>query len=1206
MKSRVPLLLLLLLSIGVVALFFFRRSNADSPLPLPPPDRYAEMVSAFYTGTIALIVQDPTRPEANLKRATEIVPDEPAAWANLGLVYLRLPTQMEEAKRCLEKAQSLAPNSGEIEALLGHLKNKQGQIPEAIAHFRRAVELNSRNLYARYALAELIDRQRDSNYENDYQQQIEGILTIEPRNLRALLELVRIAAQRKDSQALGRAVTALDAEATQWTPRQKESLEGLKAEVKSDNLSAVGGRVLGVTNLIVANPNYRKSANALRPPANTIGVPLEQFLRLPSPSPTAAAADAALTFQDEKIAGGDGEKFVLARFLVLSPEVSSSVGQNFRLNPRPEGKGALLLAGKDSLKIITEGKTITLPLPGGNGTKSLSPDGVAVGDINYDFRMDLAVAGAGGLRLFVQQDDGTFRDTTARTGLPTAMVNAPLYGVWTADTDLDGDLDLIVGQQENGTQTLQNNGDGTFKPLNQFEEIKALRGFAWADVDGDGDSDAALLDKAGKVHVRVNERSGLFTARVLPAEVGTSAAICAGDMDHDGIVDFILLQANGAVLRLSDKSDGSAWDMGEIARWEGFNGKTPVGSTHLLVADLDNNGGLDLLASSQKSGQAWLGGTQGEFQPLALPISAGISAIADMNEDGKFDLLALDAEGKPVRKINQSAKNYQWIEVRPRAAYTAPQGGGDNRINSFGVGGEVEIRSALLVQKQIITGATVHFGLGENKLANFARFVWPNGGVQGEFELKAGQQITTSQRLLGSCPWLFAWDGKQMQFVTDFIWRSPLGLKINAQDTAGVAATEDWVKIRRDQLVPKDGFYDLRITAELWETHFFDYLSLMVVDHPADTEIFVDERFAMPPPVFKVFATAPPQPIVRATDDLGNDVTEIVRARDEKYLDTFGRGQYQGVTRSHYVEIELPREAARSGQTFLVANGWIHPTDSSVNVAISQGGHAPPQSLQLEVPDGKGGWKIAKPNLGFPSGKSKTILLDLTGVFEPLPNPPLHKGREPASLRVRLRTNLEIYWDSLQWAVGRPEMALKTQRLSPSTAELRYRGFSKITQANPSSPELPDYDIIQTQAQVWRDLIGYHTRFGDVMELVQKVEDRYIIMNAGDEIALKFAALPSPAPGWVRDYILVGDGWEKDGNYNTTFSKTVLPLPSHSRPEYNTPPGRLEDDPIYRRYPQDWQTYHTRYVTPEAFRNALRSRIQTPPPYGRRGSGGGS
>ena len=41
-----------------------------------------------------------------------------------------------------------------------------------------------------------------------------------------------------------------------------------------------------------------------------------------------------------------------------------------------------------------------------------------------------------------------------------------------------------------------------------------------------------------------------------------------------------------------------------------------------------------------------------------------------------------------------------------------------------------------------------------------------------------------------------------MGLVTDCIWRSPLGLKINAQETAGVMQTADWVKIRGDQLVP--------------------------------------------------------------------------------------------------------------------------------------------------------------------------------------------------------------------------------------------------------------------------------------------------------------------------------------------------------------------------------------------------------------------
>ena len=47
--------------------------------------------------------------------------------------------------------------------------------------------------------------------------------------------------------------------------------------------------------------------------------------------------------------------------------------------------------------------------------------------------------------------------------------------------------------------------------------------------------------------------------------------------------------------------------------------------------------------------------------------------------------------------------------------------------------------------------------------------------------------------------------------------------------------------------LPRDGFYDLRITGELWETYYYDSLRLMTVDHPAGTEIFTDERFVVPP-----------------------------------------------------------------------------------------------------------------------------------------------------------------------------------------------------------------------------------------------------------------------------------------------------------------------------------------------------------------------
>ena len=96
------------------------------------------------------------------------------------------------------------------------------------------------------------------------------------------------------------------------------------------------------------------------------------------------------------------------------------------------------------------------------------------------------------------------------------------------------------------------------------------------------------------------------------------------------------------------------------------------------------------------------------------------------------------------------------------------------------------------------------------------------------------------------------------------------------------------------------------------------------------------------------------------------------------------------------------------------------------------------------------------------------------------------------------------------------------------------------------------------------------------------------MMNAGDEMSFKFAAPIAPPEGWVRDFVLVGDGWVKDGDFNTTFSKTVLPLPSHDRPDYTNAPGRLEDDPVYMRHSSDWQEYHTRYITPERFQNALR------------------
>ena len=138
--------------------------------------------------------------------------------------------------------------------------------------------------------------------------------------------------------------------------------------------------------------------------------------------------------------------------------------------------------------------------------------------------------------------------------------------------------------------------------------------------------------------------------------------------------------------------------------------------------------------------------------------------------------------------------------------------------------------------------------------------------------------------------------------------------------------------------MPHDGYYDLRITAELWEVYYYDYLALMTVDHPVGTEIFVDERFVIPPSKLGLTAVSTPHKIARAIDDTGQDVTDIVEhARRQSYLDSFGRGQYQGITRDHYLEVDLGDDAPKSGPLYLIAQGSIHPTDSSINVAVTPG-----------------------------------------------------------------------------------------------------------------------------------------------------------------------------------------------------------------------------------------------------------------------------
>ncbi|MBI2803561.1 MAG: VCBS repeat-containing protein [Planctomycetes bacterium] len=1175
----VVIVLLLIASGAGFATYWFRVRQAALPGPGTPA--YQAYRRAFQVGVAALEAGREELARPRLTEATALIPGEPAAWANLGLMSLR-KNDLQQAEKDLKKAHALAPDSGEIEALLALLAEKQGRLPEAVAHYRKAIAANPRDLASLFALAETISREGGVGSEAEYQKLMEQILQAQPNNLPVLTRRAGAALRNQDQAAFQDTLDRFARLAPDWSALSRKVLAELQQVSKKPNEAIPV--LQDLDRVLKGERSYQRDGFVILPQPAVVGSPIVRFLRLVPPTPGPAAPDRDLTFRIEALsapAKANGLPTALGLAWLFTEKQRKALEQHAAQGVAD----ASALAGFTPTVFVANAKEVRpankaspgFSFPG--GPKGIAPTSASVLPVDWDndLRIDFVLAGAGGLRFWQQRLGGSFDDITGKTGLAADILNGEYHGVWAADIEMDSDLDLIAARRTGAPLLLRNNGDNTFKAFESFAGVKNVRAFAWADLDSDGAPDATFLDDQGRLHVFTNDRSGLFSPWPLPADLGTFVAVTAADINNDGVFDLVALRSDGALMRISDQGQRQAWQVAEIARVP-LEEKAPPGDIALFVEDLDNNGALDILVAGPKSAQIVLGADEPRFITLARSIPLRVLAVHDVNNDGRLDLLGLSAADQPAQALNQSTKKYRWQALRPIANPLA----GDGRINSFGLGGEVEIRSGALVQKHLIHAPVVHFGLGEEDAVDVARIVWPNGAAQYEFAGPSDQLVTAVQRLTTSCPFLFTFDGKGMRFAGDFMWGTPLGMYINGQNIGDFPETTEWLKIPGKHLLPRDGYYDVRVHANLWEADYFDKLALIVVDHPPETEIHVDERFFLTPTKPRLHVTTPVKPVARAWDHHGKDATAEIRAIDGAYLDRCGRGRFQGVTQDHWVEVDLGEDAPRAGPVLLIARGWLHPTNSSINVALGQGKHAAPRPLVLEVPDGKGGWKVGRPALGFPAGKDKTLLIRLDGI----------EGKQ-VSRRFRLRTSMEIYWDFLGYATELDEKLARLQRPAPLSADLRFRGVLAMSRKNDSSPEVPDYYQVIRTAQPWRDLTGYYTRFGDVGELLANVDDRYVIANAGDEIALRFPVPAAPSGGWQRDFIWECDGWTRDGDPNTRFGTGVLPLPAHGVNTDLRPPTRLQDDPVYQRFPADWRNYHTRYVTAHAFARGLR-RLRNP------------
>ena len=1101
----------------------------------------------------------------------ELLPDESIGYGNLAVAHLRLQ-QADTAEEWVKRGIAVAPMDSQLHFILSEVYQLQGQSELAVEAMKEAVRLAPDELEFRYKLVRHYLAQRnDPEAQREAVRHLQELHTRSPVNVVVLLKLTQGLLGQEKLEEVENLCQELMLLLGDTEPEKLKYLtQGITALQQGD-LKIATRNIRIFENVQRASPRYQQGIGELV--TDILGHPIETFspgfkaritAKLSTPidvefvdvteqlgfhnvnSPIETPVAVSLTDYDND---GDLDLYAVAHGLVLYRNTDD------RFEPIEA-----FVAESELRHVVT--------------VADLDKNGI------QDFLLQTPRSGIIHLRPRVDEDGGT---SPLIDQEPTDEQTGVLFHV---DFDHDGDLDLFSSRAN--TTMYRNNGDGggdvTFTDVSEqtfvmsdADNVSPVQRIpsevVSADFDDDGDIDIFVTHKGMGCTLYDNLRQGKLRAvsneTGIPQDVRYFAA-AAGDYDNDGDVDLFLATEDYIYLYYN-RGDGSFVDAPSS---ETSVLDTPP--TFLKNVDYDNDGAVDV----------WVGGDKGMFlfrndgtgtfmepYPLIESVTptgdmilqtAIAGAVGDYDNDGDLDLFFINTDGQLRALQNDGGNQNNWIQVRLEGI-TA----GNNKVNRDGIGSKLEVKVGDLYQLQYVTEQVSHFGLGGFDAADVVRVVWTNGVPQNVVKPQVRQRILEKQVLKGSCPFLYVYDGEHYQFITDLLWRAPLGL-VTSMGFVAPDETKDFVKISGTQIQPKSGKYSIQITEELWETAYFDEVKLIAVDHPEDTDIFVNEQYTPPPfAEFKVYGVSEKRYPKSAVDHNGKDVSDALKVFDYRYAVEHAPGPYQGVVEPHAIILDLGNVPNDTPLT-LFLGGWIFPTDTSINVALFQNPTINPSFPSVAVKDETGKWKTVIDMIGIPAGKNKTITVDLMGKF-------LSEDR-----RVRIETDMQIYWDTAFFTVGTQAVPMEMTTLNPDSADLHYRGFSKMYRPNLHAPQLFDYQKV-TQAAQWRDLAGYYTRYGDVAPLLQEVDDMYVILNAGDEITVEFDAsrLPTLKAGWVRDFILYSDGWDKDGDINTLTSQTVEPLPFHGMSKYPYPETEhYPDDEVHRRYQREYNTRRVEHRLP--------------------------
>jgi tetratricopeptide (TPR) repeat protein len=1129
--------------------------------------------------------------ETEFLKFINLAPDEPLGYANLGLVYLRMG-RYGDAEKQVQIALEKDLQNANIRLIMATIYEYSRRYDEALKILEGTLKYHPEHVRTHYKIARILLQSKNKDkYLDAIVEHLNIVLKFRPANIVARLQLIETFIYLNNSD---QAILHLEELRRQVPDLMQDTLTEYSVVLsllRDSKTKEALVPAITMHNLLKTTALYQAGTMYLIGPGGThIGFPVTQL------SQTLAQQKMEISSSEELI------KFI---------DISSEVGLDIFDDAFPAPPTSQLVCniaigdydGDDDSDIFIcswdidgeeQGNTL-MRNDRGHYTNVTAESGLnyfgkslsaSFADYDNDGKLDLFVCNDGPNLLYRNMGEGKFTNVSEKIILPeSATTRSALF----ADFDHEGDLDIYL-TNSTVNNLLRNNFDGTFTELATKVGLDggavSSKDAAIGDFDEDGDIDLLLVNDKTSNILYTNLRQGYFediTSESNLVTGGGSGAVAVGDYNNDGFSDLFITGISGGNFSLYlNKQDGTFKEDSQSI--QNFQELEKINGLDADFLDFNNDGYLDLLVvgfspedSINKRGVfLFKNDGSGKFEDVSsiLPsslLSGRGSVIGDYDADGDVDIFISGLGGKIYLLRNDGGNVNNWLAISVMGL-----SGESGKNNLHGIGAKLEVRAGDLYQMRVISSPVTYFGIGDFSEIDVARVLWTNGIPQHYFKPEANQKIVIveDQVFKGSCPFIYTWDGQKFTFITDILLRSslgtPQGLKRDEILYSFPNSSQEYLKIPGEKFQESNGVYSLQITEELWEVAYLDQVKLMVVDHPDSIDVYIDEKFIPPPyPPLKFYPVSNKRIPKSAIDEQDNNLLPEITERDHIYISNFTPTRFQGITKDHELILEL-NDLSNSQEIYLYLTGWIFPTDASINMAISQSKDFEIIAPYLQVMNNDGDWQTVIEDVSFPLGKEKTVILDLTNKF--LSN----------DYRVRICTNMQIYWDQIFYTTDKPKTSIDNTTLSPLNADLHYRGFSRITRFGQHGSHWFDYNDVSVNPK-WRNPIGNYTRYGEVTQLLQSSDDQFVIMNSGDEISIKFDATNAPPlkMGWSRDFVIYSDGWIKEGDLNTAFGKTVEPLPFHGMASY--PYGKKNHYPLDLKRQEYLAKYNTRKVTAEEF-----------------------